>query len=107
MAFDVHSFDGTYTHFVEALVGVDAWDEAYFSLISLKAQLPSIPSYRDMAVYARQLNDHEVQIRVATDWEHLASLVAWTERGITPDGILRALDPPAHRLIVQIEEHIL
>lgn len=95
-----------YTQIVNAIVPKDAWDETYFSLISLKAHIQSLPGWQRFDFWARDLEDGDVKLVVVTNWDSPVQLRQWLEKGQTADAILRSMDPAPKELTVDVFEEI-
>jgi hypothetical protein len=95
-----------YSQVVEAVVPRAAWDETYFSLLSLKSHLQSLPGWQRIDFWARDLESSEVKVVVVTNWDHPDQLALWLEKGVTVDAILRAMQPPPVSLNVDLYEEI-
>ena len=87
---------------VDATLPMQAWDEAYFSLLSLKMHLQSLPSWSEMRVGAREQVDGTVEVLVTTGWTSVDAIGAWLDRGWTPDAVLRSLKPAPLAISVRI-----
>ncbi|MFN2193215.1 MAG: hypothetical protein ACK2UG_12800 [Candidatus Promineifilaceae bacterium] len=95
-----------YSQVVTAEVPRESWDEAYFSLLSLKAHLQSLPGWQRFDYWARDLDDDNVKLMVVTNWEFPEQLALWLEKGVTTDSVLRSIDPPPISLTVDLYEEI-
>lgn len=94
-----------YSQVVEATIPKEAWNETYFSLLSLKAHLQSLPGWQRFDLWAQE-TDGNVRVVVVTNWENPEQLALWLERGVTADAILRAMQPPPLALTVTLNEEI-
>jgi hypothetical protein len=95
-----------YSQVVEAVVPRDAWDETYFSLLSLKAHLQSLPGWQRMDLWAQDLESGDVKLVAVTNWDYPQQLALWLEQGMTVDAVLRAMQPPPRSLNVDLYEEI-
>lgn len=95
-----------YSQVVHALIPGDAWNETYFSLLSLKSHLQSMPGWQRMDVWARDTENGDVDLVVATNWDYPEQLALWLEQGVTADAILRAMKPTPSNLTVNLYEEI-
>ncbi|MCA9903790.1 MAG: hypothetical protein KC547_08040 [Anaerolineae bacterium] len=95
-----------YSQVVQAVIAKDAWDETYFSMLSLKAQLQALPGWQRFDFWASETADHNVKVLIVTNWEYPEQLEIWLERGITVDAVLRAMQPPPLSLEVALYEEI-
>lgn len=94
----------SYRHTVHANLPVAVWDEAYFSLLSLKMHLQSLPGWLGMDVTARERPAETVDVEVVTEWEGLETAIVWAQSVRTPDAILRSLPTPPHRVTASLGE---
>ena len=93
-----------YSYLVDAVVPWSGWDEAYFSLLSLKAHLQSLPGYQRMDIHARDLDSGDVKVTVITDFELMEQLSVWLDYGITPQGVLLEIEPPPIVITADVRE---
>jgi hypothetical protein len=83
-----------YSLLVDAVVPYEDWDEAYFALLSLKAHYQSLPGYQGMDIHARDLESGDIKVTITTMFELADQILVWLQNDITPEGLLRVLDPP-------------
>ncbi|MEJ2013024.1 MAG: hypothetical protein P8X64_12480 [Anaerolineales bacterium] len=95
-----------YAQVVEAVIPRDAWDETYFSLISLKSHIQSLPGWQRFDLWARNLEDGDVKLVVVTNWDHAHQLEQWLKKGITPEAVLRTMKPELRSINVDVYEEI-
>jgi hypothetical protein len=95
-----------YSQIVEAVVPRAAWDETYFSILSLKSHIQSLPGWQRLDVWAQDLEDGDVKVVAVTNWDYPEQLALWLEQGTTVDAILRAMQPPPLSLNVDLYEEI-
>src|SRR5262245_2747646 len=95
-----------YTQEVEAILPDTAWDEAYFSLLSLKHVLQGIPGWESMNVYATNLGQSRLRVTISTYWDTPINLETWLLSPVTVEGVLKALDPPPEELQVRFYEKL-
>jgi hypothetical protein len=96
-----------YSQVVTAEVPRESWDETYFSLLSLKAHLQSLPGWQRLDFWARDLDDDEaIKLIVVTNWDYPDQLASWLKQGVTTDAILRSIEPPPNTLVVDLYEEI-
>lgn len=95
-----------YSQVVTAEVPRESWDETYFSLLSLKAHLQSLPGWQRLDFWARDLDEGGVKLIVVTNWDYPEQLALWLEQGVTTDAILRSIEPPPRSLAVDLYEEI-
>ncbi|MCA9986160.1 MAG: hypothetical protein KDE09_05625 [Anaerolineales bacterium] len=95
-----------YSQMVQAVVARAAWDEAYFSLLSLKMHLQSLPGWQGFDFWARDLDDDTIKLVAVTNWDYPDQLALWLENGVTVDAVLRAVLPPPISLQVDLYEEI-
>lgn len=96
-----------YAQVVNAVVPRVAWDEAYFSLLSLKIHLQSLPGWQRFDLWAQDMKDGDnIKLIVVTNWDFPEELAVWLQNGVTVEGILNALDPPPISLQVDLFEEI-
>jgi hypothetical protein len=95
-----------YAQVVDAVLSGAAWDEAYFSILSLKAHCQSLPGYQRMDFMVRDLDSGDVDVTIVTNFEYLEQLSVWLEHGQTPDAILSAMEPQPSRLRIDVRENM-
>jgi heme-degrading monooxygenase HmoA len=95
-----------YSQVVTAELSQHSWDETYFSLLSLKAHLQSLPGFQRFDYWARELDDEYVKLMVVTNWDFPEQLALWLEKGVTTDSVLRSVEPPPRSLVVDLYEEI-
>lgn len=95
-----------YSQEISALLPVEAWDEAYFSLLSLKHALAGVPGWKRMDILANNLDVNTIHMRVITNWQTPEQLEAWLDSNLTVEGLLKGLTPPPTRLDVSFYEKI-
>jgi hypothetical protein len=95
-----------YSQVVTAEIQRESWDETYFSLLSLKAHLQSLPGWQRFDFWARDLEDGHIKLIVVTNWDFPEQLAIWLEQGVTTDCILRSIEPPPKSLMVDLYEEI-
>jgi len=95
-----------YSQMVTAEVPRESWDEIYFSLLSLKAHLQSLPGWQRFDFWARDLDDGDIKLTVVTNWDYPEQLALWLKQGTTADAILRSIEPPPKSLSVDLYEEI-
>jgi hypothetical protein len=101
------SYAAAYSHIVEAVIPREVWDEAYFSLLSLKSHMQSLPGWQRFDVWAHDLEGGDMKLVVASHWDDPAQLALWAERGMTAENVLRALRPGPTTLNVDLYEEII
>jgi hypothetical protein len=95
-----------YAQVVEAVIPRAAWDETYFSLLSLKSHIQSLPGWQRFDMWARTLESSDVKLMVVTNWDYAHQLEIWLKRGVTPDAVLRSIKPGMKSLKVDLFEEI-
>lgn len=95
-----------FTQQVSALLAPESWDEAYFSLLSLKHSLGGVPGWKRLDIMANNQPDDTIQLRVVTNWGTLDQMEAWLASDLTVEGVLKALTPPPLELKVSFYEKI-
>lgn len=100
------SYAIAYSQVVNAVVPRASWDEAYFSLISLKAHLQSLPGWQRFDFWAQDLESGDIKVVVITNWDSPVQLQVWSENGITVDSTLRALRPLPVSIQIDLFEEI-
>ena len=95
-----------YSQVVQAVVPAAAWDETYFSLLSLKSHIQSLPGWQRFDLWAHDQENGSIRVLIVTNWDYPDQLRYWLERGMTPDAILRAMQPPPQQLAVDLFEEI-
>ncbi len=91
---------------VHAVLTPDAWDEAYFSLLSLKHALAGVPGWKRMDILANYQEDDAVHLRVITNWATVEQLEAWLASDLTVEGVLRGVTPPPSEISVHFYEKV-
>ena len=95
-----------YSQVVDAVMQREVWDEAYFSLLSLKAHIQSLPGWQRFDLWATDLDSGEIKVMVVTNWDYPEQLELWLKKGVTVDAVLRSLEPPVTSLNVNLYEEI-
>lgn len=101
------SYVKAYGQVVEAEVDRDAWDETYFSLLSLKGHLQALPGWISFDLWARDLDSGKIRLVAVTNWETADHLAQWLDSAKTVDAVLRSMEPPPTTLAVDLYEEIL
>lgn len=83
-----------YSQEIHAVIPPDAWDEAYFSLLSLKHALAGVPGWKRLDLLANNQEDNTIHVRIITNWESVEQLETWLDSDLTVEGILKGLTPP-------------
>jgi heme-degrading monooxygenase HmoA len=91
---------------VRANIPEESWDEAYFSLLSLKHALAGVPGWKRLDLLANNREDNSIHVRVITNWANVPQMEAWLDSDLTVEGILKGLTPPATELEVFFFEKI-
>jgi hypothetical protein len=100
------SYAVAYSQIVEAVIPREVWDEAYFSLLSLKSHLQSLPGWQRFDLWAQDLVGGDMKLVVVSNWDDPTQLALWVERGMTVDSVLRALKPGPRSLNIDLYEEI-
>lgn len=95
-----------YSQVVHAVLPPQAWDEAYFSLLSLKHALAGVPGWKRMDVLANNRDDGTIHLRVVTNWASVEQLEAWLDSNLTVEGVLKGVSPPPALVEVGFYEKI-
>lgn len=95
-----------YSQVVDAIIPNAAWEETYFSLLSLKAHMQGLPGCKRFDFWAQEQNDGDIKILVVTNWDYPEQLEAWLQRGTTIDAVLKTMQPPPKSLSVTLFEEI-
>lgn len=95
-----------YSQVVNAVLPKESWDEAYFSLLSLKAHIQSLPGWQRFDLWAHDGEQGEVRILAVTNWDHPVQLEEWLKNGMTVDAILRSVEPSPKSIEVDLFEEI-
>jgi heme-degrading monooxygenase HmoA len=95
-----------YAQVVDTVIPKEAWDEAYFSLLSLKSHIQSLPGWQRFDFWARDLEEGGMKVVVVTNWEHPEQLERWLQSGITADAVLRSIKPAPESVHVELFEEI-
>lgn len=101
------SYVKAYGQVIEAEVDRNAWDETYFSLLSLKGHLQSLPGWISFDLWARDLDSGNIRVVAVTSWEAADYLAEWLNSTQTVDAILRSMEPPPASLAVDLFEEII
>jgi heme-degrading monooxygenase HmoA len=101
------SYIKAYSQVVEAEVARNAWDETYFSLLSLKGHLQALPGWLSFDMWAHDLENGNIRLIAVTNWETVDHLSTWLNSAKTVDAILRAMEPPPKMLDIDLYEEIL
>ncbi len=96
----------TYSQAVDALIPKEAWEETYFSLLSLKSHIQSLPGWQRFDFWAQEQTDGFIKILVITSWDYPDQLGLWLQQGTTVDTLLRAMQPPPVSITVNLYEEI-
>jgi heme-degrading monooxygenase HmoA len=91
---------------VHAVLLEDAWDEAYFSLLSLKHALAGVPGWKRMDIMANNQDDGSIHLRVLTHWATLSQLEAWLKSDLTVEGVLKGVTPPPPEIAVSFYQKV-
>jgi hypothetical protein len=100
------SYAMAYSQVVEAVLPRQAWDETYFSLLSLKSHLQALPGWQRLDFWARDLESGDMKVVIVTNWDHPDQLALWLERGVTADALLRSMEPAPTEINVELYEEI-
>lgn len=95
-----------YTQQVHAVIPPDSWDEAYFSLLSLKHTLAGVPGWKRMDILADNEQDDLIHLRVITNWATVEQMEAWLASDLSVEGVLKGLTPPPVSIWVSFYEKI-
>lgn len=95
-----------YSQQVHAVVLPDSWDEAYFSLLSLKHALAGVPGWKRMDILADNEPDDMIHLRVITHWATAEQMEAWLASDLSVEGVLKGLTPPPVSIRVSFYEKI-
>ena len=96
-----------YSQMITAVVDQGAWDEVYFSLLSMKSQLQSLPGWQNFEMWANSMEPDAVRLVVITSWDEPDQLEVWMQNQTSVDAILRAMLPPPRTMDVDVYEEIL
>lgn len=91
---------------VRASLPLDAWDEAYFALLSLKHALAGVPGWKRMDILANNHEPSEIHVHVITNWATVEQMEAWLDSDLTVEGVLKGLNPPPNEMHVSFYEKI-
>ncbi len=95
-----------FTQHVSARLAPASWDEAYFSLLSLKHALAGVPGWKRLDIMANNQDDGTIELRVVSNWGTLEQMEAWLDSDLTVEGVLKGLTPPPLELDVSFYEKI-
>ncbi|MCA9891415.1 MAG: hypothetical protein KC615_00420 [Anaerolineae bacterium] len=96
-----------YSQVVDAVIHKAAWEETYFSLLSLKAHLQSLPGWQRFDFLAQEQENGDIKVLAITNWDYPEQLGLWMKQGKTVDAILRSMDPPPVSLNVNLYEEVI
>lgn len=96
-----------YSQVVDAVIHKAAWEETYFSLLSLKAHLQSLPGWQRFDFWAQEQTDGDIKILIVTNWDYPEQLGLWIKQGTSVDAVLRAMQPPPISLNVNLYEEVI
>ncbi|HZQ10614.1 MAG TPA: hypothetical protein VFD70_28805 [Anaerolineae bacterium] len=91
---------------IHAVLPPASWDEAYFSLLSLKHALAGVPGWKRLDFIANNHDDGTIHAIITTNWATIEQLEAWLRSDLTVEGILKALTPPPIQIDVHFFEKI-
>ena len=94
------------TQEVHATLAPASWDEAYFSLLSLKHALGGVPGWKRMDILASNQDDDTIHLRVLTTWAGVEQMEAWLDSDLTVEGVLKGMTPPPVQMTVSFYEKI-
>jgi heme-degrading monooxygenase HmoA len=95
-----------YAQEVHAVLAPASWDEAYFSLLSLKHALAGVPGWKRLDFLANNQDDDMIHMRVITTWDTVVQMEAWVASDLTVEGVLKALTPPPVEMEISFYEKI-
>ena len=86
----------SYSHVTSASIPRDAWDEAWYSILSWKGYLQSFPGLLTFRLAARALDNGDVRFHSATVWEYPEQLETWRESQWSAESLLTKLSHTAY-----------
>jgi hypothetical protein len=86
----------SYSHITDATIPAHVWDEAWFSISSWKGYVQSFPGFIGIHLAARALDNGDVRLRTAVNWEYPEQLEEWLESGWSAQALLSNLRTPAY-----------
>ena len=95
-----------YTQEIHTVIEPAAWDEAYFSLLSLKHALAGVPGWKRLDFMANNKPEDTIHLRVLTHWATPEQLEVWLRSDLTVEGILKGLTPPPREMQISFYEKI-
>ena len=95
-----------YSQRIRAIIPPTSWDEAYFSLLSLKHALAGVPGWKRMDILANNQPDNTIHLDIVTNWGTVEQMEAWLASSLTVEGVLKGLIPPADDIKVAFFEKI-
>ncbi|MFN2200727.1 MAG: antibiotic biosynthesis monooxygenase family protein [Caldilineaceae bacterium] len=101
------SYVKAYSQMITAMLEPASWDEVYFSLLSAKSQLQSLPGWQGFEMWANKKSSGDIKLVVVTNWEHAEQLEVWMDNEASVGAILRAMNPPPLSMDMELYEEIL
>jgi len=95
-----------YAQEVHAILPPAAWDEAYFSILSLKHALAGVPGWKRLDLLANNQEDDSIHLRIITDWGTVEEMETWLDSDLTVEGVLKGLTPPPTEMNISFYEKI-
>lgn len=95
-----------YSQEIHAIIPPESWDEAYFSLLSLKHALAGVPGWKRLDLLANNQEDNTIHVRIITNWETVEQLETWLASDLTVEGLLKGLTPPPTEIQTAFYEKI-
>ena len=85
-----------YSHNTTLSIPAEAWDEAWFTLMSWKGYLQSFPGFLELRLAGRALDNGDVRLHTATLWDYPEQLEAWRESDFSVRKLLQGLRRPVY-----------
>jgi hypothetical protein len=102
----VPNVDRTYAQVLTATVPAASWVETWFSLVSLKGHLQSVPTFAGLQVWAAPSEDGNYRITTICAWDSYDAVEQWVATGWTVRSVLLAMNPPATDIVVELREEV-
>ena len=102
----VPNVDRTYGQVLTATVPAASWVESWFSLVSLKGHLQSVPTFSGLQVWAAPGEDGNYRVTTICSWDSYDALEQWLATGWTVRSVLLAMNPPAVDIVSETREEV-
>ncbi len=93
------AYASSYSHYTEASIPAESWDEAWFSIMSWKGYLQSFPGLLSFTLSARPLDNGDVRFLGGTHWEYPEQLDEWRQSHWSMKNLLTSIKNPAYDVV--------